>query len=381
MSDRPQRPGTAKDRGGTAVTAVLFATASGALSVLVPLLMLADGLSLAVVGVVTIVAGLAQLLMRLLTAQLMRFVPDRALVCAACVLVGVGSGLAWTSSAVAAMVIVQLTHGVARALFWTGLQTHSVRTDDTAVRGMATVNLFAGVGLMAGPAIVGWMLHVWDFGTTLLFSVVIGVLGAPTSLFIQRLPPFTTRHGTISTTVWTTNTRLGSWMSGVAGGWKGLLDSYVPVLLVAQAYAESTTSLLIATSSGAVLLGTLLATRASGVAASRLHLIGVLLTAGALATVGLFGSFLPTAIVALAIGGTVSGVLQHGRARDRGGIGRVQPTRRCDSGNWNLPFRRHARPAGNHGSSCLDHSDRQPVRLDRRWCPGRTGAIENMEGR
>src|SRR5690606_32613163 len=118
---------------------------SGALSVLIPLLLVSDHQSVAVVGVVVILAGLSQLAMRFAIPRLMRTFSDRTLVFVACAAVAALCGLTLLGTSLLLMAAIQLGHGVARAIFWTAMQTHIVRVDATAVRGLAVVNVVAGL--------------------------------------------------------------------------------------------------------------------------------------------------------------------------------------------------------------------------------------------
>lgn len=294
----------------TGGSTVLFATASGALSVLVPLILVSDHRSVVTVGAVVILAGVSQLAMRFATPRLMRRISDRALIAMACAAVAAAGGMALLGGGLALMAAVQLVHGIARALFWTAIQTHVVRDEASAVRGLAAVNVLGGVGLMAGPATVGWWSHPNDIASAPIVAVVLGAAGAVLALAMRAMPPFEARRGFIRSELWTRDVVLGSCMSGVAGAWRGLLDSFIPILLVALAYSESETSFLVAVSSAAIFVGAFLASPVSRLSHTPVYVVGVVLTSAVLVMLGALGRNDGLIVGAIIVGGLISGLFQ-----------------------------------------------------------------------
>lgn len=300
----------ARDEVWSGLTALLFGTASGALSLIVPFLLLRAGESHLIVGLIATLAGLSQLVTRFSIPALMRAIPDRAVVLLSTLLLTAALVLAVFTRAIGLIVLIQLLHGSVRALFWTGLQTHSVRSGRTAVRGLAGVNLFAGLGLMLGPALFGALVAIAEFFTATSTALVAAALAAFASGRLARYAPFGPAKGIIARAAWTGPTLLGSWMSALAGVWRGLLDTYIPVLLIALAFSEAEASGLVALSSGSILIGTLLAARTRTSRNRLLYVVAVVCASAIMfAMPHTENLWLPLAAMML-LGGLISGGFQ-----------------------------------------------------------------------
>jgi len=298
-----------RDRVGNSAVTLLYALSLGMAGIGFPLLALDAGYDAATIGVVVGLSAVAQLVGRLGMSSLLRAVPDKHLIVASAVLLAASSAAVVVSTALAVLVASQLVQGLSRALFWTSNQTHAVRAEESAVRPLAGLNLWTGIGSLAGPVLCGAIAAVVSIDAAIAVSAVVAALALlPAALLVgfrpfRRVPVDPAATG-VPRALWLRPAVLtGCLLAATAGVWRGLLNSYVPVALVAAAHDEAVVGVLAAVASGAGLLATPLsriAARGPAVAV----IASVVPTAVGLAVVGL----VPGPVALAAIGLFVSGV-------------------------------------------------------------------------
>jgi MFS family permease len=236
---------------------VIFSTAQGLSAVALPLLALQAGYSAALIGVLTAFSAVAQLACRPFLGHVMRVVPDWTLLLCAAVCLTASNGLAASSAALVPFVFAQALQGVARACFWTGSQTHVVRGPGSSLGALAVVNLLANGGALLGPLLAGFLSARVSIEFALGVGAAIAALGVLPTVVLDRLPPFAPRTGTgpRQRTWRRPGVDAGCWASLSAGAWRGLMSSYVPVILAATAYSEAAIGVFVAVANGAMLLG------------------------------------------------------------------------------------------------------------------------------
>jgi MFS family permease len=228
------------ERAGTVVAVACFSVALSVSSVAVPILIVRAGYATAAVGFFVALSAVAQIGVRFRVGAMMRRVADKHLVGAAAVLMALGSGLLIFSAAMWIVIASQLLQGAARGLFWTGIQTHAVRTSTVAARGLASVNLASGAGLILGPGLAGVLLE-----TSAHLAMGAAMTGAAVGLLpvllMARLPVFPSPdQGSGEARVSRrTGVRIGSWAAASAGAWRGLMGTYVPVALNQAAHSST----------------------------------------------------------------------------------------------------------------------------------------------
>lgn len=215
-----------------ATLAVLgFALALAATTIVYPLLALESGFSAAAIGLFTSLSAAAQLATRFALPWLLSRVPDRSLVGIAAGLMAVSGATLLASQSAAAFVVAQAVQGIARALFWTSSQTHAVRSPGVAVRRLAQVQVSSHSGALVGPLVAG-TIAARSLRLALLMTVVFAVGAAIVSRFMPYLEPYVRAPRAQRRGAWRRSVRsVGNWSSFAAGGWRGLLDSFVPVVL------------------------------------------------------------------------------------------------------------------------------------------------------
>lgn len=311
--DHSGRHSESLDRAMSATAGVLFSYALGTLSVLVPLIAVRAGYSPAEIGLLVAVAALAQIGTRLGMGALMRSFPDKwfligsvLMIAGSCLLIAV-SNVLWV------LIISQLLQGAARALFFTSSQTHAVRTAPSAVNGLRNVNLAIGIGALLGPAVAGYL---WEFSAylPLVLGAAVSALAVIPLALLTKFPPFAAKTSLgehRGTRLWRrSGVQAACWMNVSAGGWKSVLDSYIPVALSLAGQSAAVIGALVSIANAAVLLGSAAGgwIHSKGIKPSLV--VGVLTTGVGLAAAGPLAPLAVAAAAALALSGIGAGILQ-----------------------------------------------------------------------
>ena len=280
---------------------------------IVPLLAVSAGHGIEIVGVIVAVSAISQTAARLGLGRLMTLVPTRVLVVTATVLLAASCLLLASSDDLWAFIVSQLLQGAARAYFWTGSQTHVVLTADSAVSALARLNLIQGVGQLVGPALAG-IIGLRSLEVALLVAGGIAVLAIVPACLFTRFEPFapTKRPGgrRENWIVLRPGVGAAAKMTGCAGAWRGLLNSYLPVVLTAAGHSVATVGALVTVVNLAALGGTAISGRAMAHSHRGVSVVAILLTGLGLAAAALFPASLILVISCLLVSGFGAGVLQ-----------------------------------------------------------------------
>jgi MFS family permease len=291
--------------------AAVFGVGLGGGTVVFPLLAVDAGYSASEIGYLAGISAALQLLTRLgLGAAMSRF-PDRVLVTAAATLLAVSFAAVVVSTSFIAFALAMALQGASRAAFWTGIQTHVVRGDGDVSKSLARIVLVGDAGLMAGPLLAGFLIQ-GSPRLALALGGAVGALAALVSLVMRRFPPFRAENAPQGgAAVWRRPPVLaGSIGTGVAGSWRSMLSSYIPVALVEGGQSASTIGVAVGLASAA---GTVSALTLSRVRLTRPLLalaVGCLAAGAGVAAVGFVATWIPAVIACLVISGYGAGVLQ-----------------------------------------------------------------------
>lgn len=299
-----------RDRIGLYSATFLFSLSLAMASVALPLVAVDAGYTASEVGVLVAISALAQIVMRWCLGGVMRRVSDTWIVTAAVVSLGISNGLVVVSTALVPLVAASLVQGVSRACFWTGSTTHVVRNDAEAASSVAMLNLIASGAMVVGPVVAG---VITDTSTRLVFVVgaALGFAGAVPTLVMKRPPPFEAtssldRRGFMRRP----GVAMGVSANAVAGAWRGVLGSYVPVALDAAGRSGATIGLVVTVANASCIAGSFVAARVRPHLVRSSLVVGTILAATTTAVTG-FGSAGAVAVgAALALGGVGIGVLQ-----------------------------------------------------------------------
>ena len=296
---------------GTVGTVACFSLALSVVSVAVPILIVQAGYSLAEVGLLIALAAVTQIAVRFRIGAVMRRVTDKRLVGVAAILMSAGAGLLVTSTAVGGIVVSQLLQGAARGLFWTGIQTHAVRTSSQSARGLASVNLASGVGLILGPGLAGLLME-----SSARLALGAAALGAAAALLpvvlMARLPVFTAPKEPASEgrVARRPGVLAGSRAAASAGAWRGLMGAYVPVALHQAGHASIVIGTVVALANAATVAA---GWAARWVPTGRFGATlagGIVVTGAGLAVFGITADAVALAGTALVVSGLGMGLLQ-----------------------------------------------------------------------
>nr|MDT0660961.1 MFS transporter [Micromonospora sp. DSM 115978] len=239
------------DTRRTLTAVVAFGFALGASGVVFPLLALDHGIAPTVVGLLVAASGATHLASRLVLPWLLARLPDRVLMVIAAASLAASAAVLLDGVSLATFIAAQALNGFARALFWTSNQTHLVRGPGVPIRRLAQAQMASHIGALAGPALAGVLLAV---SAPLALGVVTGAGGvaAIVSTTLVRRPPYERRTaGTRRQLRRQRSIALGCWTSFSAGGWRGILDSFVPIVLAAAGLGPASVGWLVAVAEAA----------------------------------------------------------------------------------------------------------------------------------
>lgn len=305
LDERSQR-----DRVASAAATGGFSLALGLATVAVPLLAVRAGYSGVEIGVLTALSALAQMTTRVFMGFAMRHFPDWMFVTASAVLLTAANGLLALSAAFVPFIVAQIVQGVARAFFWTGSQTHVVRVSSSSVRALARLNLCSALGLLGGPALAGALTEVSAALALTVGAGIAAVAVAPT-LLLTRLPPFVRPGDSRSGRIWRRpGVDVGCWAGVTAGAWRGLLSSYIPVVLEAARQSPSMIGVLVSVANAASMAGVGLVSRVRDRWITWAYVLGVIAAGAGTAATAPLAPFAVAAGAALTVSGLGAGALQ-----------------------------------------------------------------------
>lgn len=297
--------------GGVAAT--IFAVTLGLNSVAVPLLAIDAGYSAAEIGLLIAVPAVAQIAARLTMSGMMRKLPDKVFIIASAIFMSLACALVAISPMLVSFLASQLFQGVARAYFYTGSQTHAVRISDSAVGALTFLGLAGGVGSLIGPVLAG-IISEQSITGALWFAAAFGAVGIVPSALLITLPVFaavSSIEGRVPGRIWRRpGVSTAASMTTAAGAWRGMLNSYVPVVLAQAGQTAAVIGALVSVTNGAALLGSALSAMARRAGIRFSMIFGVVAAGAGLAAVGLLAEFLLVTGAVLALSGIGAGILQ-----------------------------------------------------------------------
>ena len=294
-------------------TILLFSVTLGMATVVVPLVATAAGYQLGAVGFLVGVSAITQIIARAGMGALMDRFSTRTFVLVALILLASSCVILGVTDALWAFVASQLLQGAARAYFFTGMQTHVIRASRPAVSALAIMNVTNGVGLLIGPLLAG-IIGASSLSFALFIAAGIAGPGVLSCAFLIRYEPFAkprTEPAEKAVPMWRRDgVTTAGWMGATAGGWRGILNSYLPVLLTEAGHSIPVVGAMMTLANLAALAGSAVArpvrragVRLSTVLGAALAVLGVALMAFMTPHLVLAGAF-------LFISGVGAGILQ-----------------------------------------------------------------------
>lgn len=288
-----------------------FGCALGATGFAYPLLAIDSGLSVSTVGLLAAASAGTQMTSRLVLPKLLATFKDRTLMIWALSVMAASAGILLVSLALAAFVVAQICQGFARGVFHTSSQTHAVRDFGVASRRLAFVQTTAQLGRLIGPA-VGGLLAIISLKACLVFVVGLTVAGAAFGVTLQPRPPYRRAPAAERTPIWRRG-ELGvaCWGGGVGGVWRGLAESFVPVILLDRGLSAATIGWMLSAADGAGFATTASVAKWGSEDTRRFVPACAVVVAGSLALLPVLSDVVPLGVAMVAAGsaGGVAGVL------------------------------------------------------------------------
>lgn len=289
---------------------MVFSIALGIATIILPLVALEAGYSNAMIGALTAVSAAAQMGIRPLLPWVMRRFPDRGLVQSAGVLMFASSLLLAASTALAPFLIVQVLQGCSRALFWTGSQTHAVREARVSTGTLAVILVAGGIGATIGP-LIGGVVGAGSLWLAVLVTAGVALVSIVPTLALDRHPPFARGAAGSRRRIWRREgVDLGGWASLGSGIWRGLVSSYVPVVLATAGQSSVRVGLLLSAANVAALIGTATVARLDGRGLRIASFAAMPATCVGLVVCALVPGAIWLAAIGLVLAGIGAGVLQ-----------------------------------------------------------------------
>lgn len=294
------------------LTAMLFTTALGLSSVAFPLLALRVGRSASEVGVLVAASALVQILARSRLGSVMRRVPDRTVVVCGPTALAASFAVLLLSPALAALAAAWIVLGLGRACFWTAAQTHAVRGQgSSSVKRLANLNLFGSSGALVGPVLAGVLADA-AMTTALAVGVALSLTAVVPAMFLDRFPVFERVAETRNArAMWRRpGVDAGCWAGVTAGAWRGLMDSFVPIVLERARHSSTTIGVLVSVANAAAVVAAVFVRRLSASSTRRIYIASMLTAALGLSALGPASAVVALAAAALAVSGLGAGMLQ-----------------------------------------------------------------------
>lgn len=307
----PGRGGPSRDLVASCLGAFVLSTSLGMTTLALPLLALDAGYSGVEVGVLTAVAALGQVTVRLCLGAAMRRWSDWTLIATAGLLIFLSNVLVVLDTSLPTFVCAEFVFGLAGGCFWTGGLTHVVRGPGRAIGALAVFTVIGSLGQIVGPLWAGF-LSEHNPRLALAVAGIVAVVGTIPSMFLDRLPPFLADSDQPARELLRQPVvRAGCWAGVTAGSWQALLGSYVPVTLQSAGHPASHIGSLVALSNAF----STVAAGATGRLPSQMVGTGLLRVAivasgGGIALASWYAGHLWLAAMALALSGLGAGILQ-----------------------------------------------------------------------
>lgn len=257
MSNSGQtEPGTSRDRTRLTACVLAFGVALGATGLAFPLLALEAGYGATAVGLLAALSAAVQMVSKMSLSYLFTRFTDKSLMVGALAVMALSAAVLLMTTALAGFVVAQGLQGVARGIFWTSGQTHSVRMPGIATRQLAFVQTVGKIGGFLGPAIAGTLATI-SLAAALIAASAIAVCGLLVAITLEVLPTYQREPRHSRTPIWrATGIGLGCWGGGIGGAWRGILDSFVPVVLESAGMSSRVIGWLMSTADGSSLVAT-----------------------------------------------------------------------------------------------------------------------------
>lgn len=237
------------DAPSALVAGSAFGLSLGAMTLTFPLIALAVGLSPILTGLLATVSGIVQLLTRLILPWLLGRASDRGIASLGAFFLLLSLLVLLASGSLPGFAVAQVLQGAARSLFWTACQAHMIQEPAMASRRLAKFQLACSLGGVAGPASAGFFAAALSLRAGIIVGIASALVCLIATCFMERRTFHRRAPRAVRPATWRTpNVLVGCWASFAAGGWRGALESYVPIVLSTGGFGAGAIGLMTAAS-------------------------------------------------------------------------------------------------------------------------------------
>jgi hypothetical protein len=170
---------------------------------------------------------------------------DRTLMIVSMLLIAVSAVALLVIGGLGGFVVAQGAQGLARGTFHTASQTHAVRGSGVPSRRLAFTHTTAQLGHLIGPALAG-AVAVVSLEATLWLTVGIGIAFAGLGVTLAAWPPYARAPRSERRPIWRrADLGTAAWGGSLGGLWRGLSESYIPVILKSRGIGDTRIGLLL----------------------------------------------------------------------------------------------------------------------------------------
>lgn len=291
--------------------AVVYTLSVGLSGIVLPLYAAQAGYGIGVIGLMYAFSTAAQIAVRLVLGLALGHVSDRFLLGAGCCLQMASFVLVLASAWWPLLTASWALQGISRSCFWTGIETHVVRSGVVPAISLGRLHVFGSVGQLLGPLTAGFVL-AWGYSTALLIGAGIAAVSSIPVFALERNPVLMASNDSRARNILKRRgMRVGCGAASLAGAWRGLMDSIVPVILQNAGHVPHIIGAFVTASNVLTAIGSGVAGLGREVRAQLrlVYLCGLMVTVG-VGGIGLTASSPVAVLVVLIIGGLGSGVLQ-----------------------------------------------------------------------
>lgn len=299
-----------RDLVASSMMALFYSLALGISSLALPLIALSGGHGAAGVGLLYSFSAITQIITRLCLGVVMRRISDRALLVVAVLALLATFLVVLASPSMLALAIAWIVQGFSRSCFWTGGQTHVVRGQASAVGALGALNFFGSLGQLVGPVVAGVFAET-NIDVALVLGAFLVAFGIVPTLALNRLAPFVRLGKQAEGALWRRRGIDAACGAGfTTGAWRGLMDSFVPVVLQGAKQSSTTIGALVSVANCTAVFGAVVVSKLRPGATAWGYGAAVLAAGIGMGALGYAAGHIPWAAIALGIAGLGAGALQ-----------------------------------------------------------------------
>jgi MFS family permease len=236
---------------------------------------------------------------------------DRSLMVFSLAVMAISASVLILAPTLMGFVVAQVAQGVSRGIFHTAAQTHSVRIPGIPSRRLAYVHTMGQLGRFVGPGLAG-TIAIFSLDASLWAAVGLAIGGLVVGFSLDPMPLYVRAPAGVRVPIWKrSGLGRGCWGGAIAGAWRGVGESFIPVVLSEAGLAASAIGWMMSGADGASFLTTASVAKWGGADIGRFVPLGAAGLATSLLLLPVVSALVPIAFLMILAGGSggVAGVL------------------------------------------------------------------------